>query len=435
MGPILERLRQRAGDGSVFVVARDGTFLLHPDRSRQYGSDLGHSTRLGGELPEFAHLAKSPPAEPTVQVMERSGLAAAAVGARLSRDRPLLLIETKPMSGVLAGLDSVQRSSLIAGLGAAILAMAFALVLARWLTKPLSQLSLEVSKVAEGTYRPVEVPRSHEVGVLAKAVNSMARDVQQKKTEIEQAHAMLSERALELARSNAELEQFARVASHDLKEPLRMVSSATQVVEKRYGPSLDDKARKWMRVAVEGAQRMATLIDDLLSYSATGRSAERRVSVPLQAVVDSALARLAARIAETGAEVVCGELPEVSVQESQLVSVFQNLFSNSMKFRGDRSPRIEVGAKRSGAQWEISVQDNGIGIAPEYLERVFEMFSRLHTRDEFEGNGIGLAVSKKTIESHGGKLWCESEQGVGTAFRFTLPVAAKGDASSNAQGA
>jgi PAS domain S-box-containing protein len=225
-----------------------------------------------------------------------------------------------------------------------------------------------------------------------------------------------------LARSNEELERFAYVASHDLQEPLRMVASFTQLLAKRYSGRLDETADRYIHYAVDGAKRMQELIADLLAYSRVNNKELDLRQTGCEAVVLEAMRNLDVAIKESGACIDWDPLPSLWVDQGQLTQVFQNLLANAIKFRRkEECPRIHVSAVDSGVEWLISVRDNGIGIDPRHAERVFQMFQRLHTRAEYPGTGIGLAVCKKVIERHGGKLWVESEPGAGSTFRFTIP--------------
>ena len=233
-------------------------------------------------------------------------------------------------------------------------------------------------------------------------------------------HAVDAQNA-QLRRSNAELEQFAYVASHDLQEPLRMVASFTELLQDRYKDQLDDRAHKYIGYAVEGAKRMQSLVRDLLAYS---RVTAEKVLRPVDsgAVAAAVVERLSAAIVESGTEVNVHPLPVVVSDELELGQVFQNLISNAVKFRSDRAPRIEIKAERDDGMWRFSVADNGIGIETKFSERIFQMFQRLHERGKYEGSGIGLAIAKKIIERHGGRIWFVSLLGQGTTFHFTLPA-------------
>ncbi|MBI5162666.1 MAG: PocR ligand-binding domain-containing protein [Magnetospirillum sp.] len=229
----------------------------------------------------------------------------------------------------------------------------------------------------------------------------------------------------DLARSNAELEQFAYVASHDLREPLRMITSYLTLIERRYGAALDGDGQEFLAFAVDGARRMDRLILDLLDYSRIGRMGRADDAVNLADAVAEALANLRTTVAEARAAVTVETAPaNVTGSRSELVRLFQNLIGNALKYRDpERAPQIAVGWLRHGAEWTVSVADNGIGIAPEHHTAVFQIFRRLHTRQQYEGTGIGLAECEKIVRHHGGRIWVESELGQGSTFRFTIPVA------------
>jgi two-component system sensor kinase len=239
---------------------------------------------------------------------------------------------------------------------------------------------------------------------------------------VSQRTADLNARKDELARSNRELEQFAYVASHDLQEPLRTVSSYCKLLVQRSEGQLDDKSRQYVEQAVEAAGRMRTLIKDLLTYSRVGRTGNPFQSINCNNVVDQALANLSLRIEETEAKVTRDELPAVHGDPTQLLQLFQNLIGNAIKFRGERQPHVHITAEREDSKWLFKIRDNGIGMEPENYERVFLIFQRLHNRESYAGTGIGLAVCKKTVEQHGGQIWVESELGQGSTFYFTLPA-------------
>jgi PAS domain S-box-containing protein len=224
----------------------------------------------------------------------------------------------------------------------------------------------------------------------------------------------------ELARSNAELQEFAYVASHDLKEPLRMIESYVELLARRYKGKLDANADDFIGFAVDGVQRMQSLIDDLLAYSRVGTKGRPFEPIPLDNALELAIKNLSEAIEETGATVAFDHLPAIQGDESQMIQLLQNLIGNAIKFRGDEPPRVHVSAERAGPEWVISVSDNGIGIAPEYHDRIFQVFERLHSRDEYSGTGIGLAVCRKIVERHGGRIWVESEVGKGSTFYFSV---------------
>jgi PAS domain S-box-containing protein len=249
-------------------------------------------------------------------------------------------------------------------------------------------------------------------------VFAAARDI----TDRKRAEEELAHRAQELARSNEELEQFAYVASHDLQEPLRMVASYTQLLASRYHQHLDSTADKYIDYAVEGAQRMQALINDLLALSRVTTRGTPFVPVDLNLVVREVCGMLAATIHEKDARVESENLPVVMADATQMRQLLQNLIANAMKFHGEQSPAVRIRGSRDAGEWTISVEDNGIGIDPQYADRIFLAFQRLHTRTEYPGNGIGLAICKKIAQRHGGRIWVESREGEGAKFIFTLPV-------------
>jgi PAS domain S-box-containing protein len=256
-------------------------------------------------------------------------------------------------------------------------------------------------------------------------------------TERKDAEAALSHAHEELKRSNAELAQFAYVASHDLQEPLRMVSSYTQLLVRRYGDKLDEDAKEFMGYIVDGAGRMKQLIEDLLAYSRVGTRGKNFQRVALEAPLRRAIGNLRAGIEEAGAAITYDALPTVQADELQLSQLFQNLIGNALKFRSTSVPRIHVFSKEKENEWEIVVQDNGIGIEPAYFERIFMVFQRLHSKGEYPGTGIGLAICKKVVERHDGRIWVESRVGEGSGFHFTLPqgfTASKGFTPPEGQG-
>lgn len=244
-------------------------------------------------------------------------------------------------------------------------------------------------------------------------------------TTFKQTQEALVSRTDELARSNRELEQFAYVASHDLQEPLRMVASYTQLLARRYKDNLDEDANEFIHYAVDGAMRMQALINDLLMISRVGTRGKPLQPSESALALEHALINLRMAIDESGAIVTHDEMPRVVADVSQLTQLLQNLIGNALKFHGGEAPRIHVGARRQGSVWIISVKDNGIGISPEFFDRIFVIFQRLHGKQEYPGTGIGLAVCKKIVERHGGEIWVESESGKGTTFLFSLSAAPK----------
>ncbi len=354
------------------------------------------------------------------------------------------LMSTEPRSGTLylrASLDPIQQqlrdAFLIAPLILTVcltITVLLAFFAQRLISRPVLRLVRAVQEItAKGSFGVRVVKQSNdEIGVLIEEFNTMlaqieARDRQlaEHREHLEEQVAMrtseLSATAANLARSNTELEQFAYVASHDLQEPLRMVGSYLQLLQRKYQGRLDASADKYIGYAVDGATRMQRMINDLLAYSRVMTRGKTPEPVDCEKALDDALANLERSIRESGAVVTRDPLPTIHADLSQLIQVFQNLVGNAIKYRRDEIPRVHVAAVRQSDGWQFSIRDNGIGIEPQYFERVFVIFQRLHGRDEYSGTGIGLAVCKKIVERHGGRIWVESEQGVGSTFFFTIP--------------
>ncbi len=275
---------------------------------------------------------------------------------------------------------------------------------------------------------------------LARLPIAIRRALREKQIETERKLAQqdLARKVEELARSNQDLEQFAYVASHDLQEPLRMVAAYTQLLAEQYGGRLDDKAQRYIHYAVDGAMRMQTLIQDLLTFSRCGRSDMGCEISDCNLILQRALDRLSGLIEEAHAHITWDPLPVLPVNRSQMEHVFQNLMSNAIKFRGQGPPIVHISAESKDGEWEFAVSDNGIGISDENTEMIFAVFKRLHTREEYPGNGIGLSLCKKIVERHGGKIWVDVGRigengrhtstkniGRGTTLRFTLPAKVK----------
>src|SRR6516225_41858 len=289
--------------------------------------------------------------------------------------------------------------------------------------RPLDQLAAQVRQVADGDFeREVTVRGSREVTNLAADVNTMRERILHELSATREANAVLEAHATELQRSNSELEQFAYVASHDLQEPLRKVASFTQLLQRRYAGKLDARADQYIEFAVDGARRMQALINDLLAYSRVGRSDREPALVSSDAALTQARANLAEQIEETGATIETGHLPLVLAELPLLIAVFQNLLSNALKFSGGKPPRVVITVRRDEPFWLFSFSDSGIGIEPEYAERIFVIFQRLQGRTAYPGTGIGLAMTRKIIDYFGGRIWLDTTFTGGTRFYFTLPM-------------
>jgi signal transduction histidine kinase len=289
-----------------------------------------------------------------------------------------------------------------------------------WVIRPLAALGGEAQVVASGGIEhEMKITGPHELTELAADVEAMRRQLISSMSD-------LSYQANELERSNRELEQFAYVASHDLQEPLRKVASFCQMLESRYAGQLDDRARQYIAFAVDGSKRMQLLINELLTFSRVGQPGTVREPVDLNAVASEAVDRLDATITDTDAQIRFANLPTVTGDATLLTQLFQNLIANSIKFRRlDDPPVVTISAEHDSHHWEFACQDNGIGIAPAYAERVFVIFQRLHPRDAYPGTGIGLALCRKIVDFHGGHIWVDTQtqDGPGTTIRWTMPEA------------
>ena len=268
----------------------------------------------------------------------------------------------------------------------------------------------------DGSEFPLELSLSTwRIGVR-RLYSGIIRDITGRK----QAEERLKQTLMELERSNKDLEQFAYAAYHDLQEPLRTVSNFSQLLEKHYKSKLDAKADKFIGFIVDGTARMQQMIDDLLTYSRVSTRAKPFQPTDCETVFDQALNNVKMAIEESGAVVIHDPLPTIMADASQIIQLFQNLLSNAIKFRKEK-PHIIVSAVQRENEWFFSMQDNGIGMAPEFMEYIFKMFQREHASAEYPGTGVGLAICKKIIERHGGRIWVESEQGKGSTFYFTIP--------------
>jgi signal transduction histidine kinase len=316
------------------------------------------------------------------------------------------------------------------------------LLLDRLVSQPVVELAEQVRAVADGDYEKRITSRgSPELAALADDVDGMRRQIAAELREVRDARAQvewineqLKIQADELTRSNRDLEQFAYVASHDLQEPLRKVASFCQLLQRRYAGQLDERADQYIAFAVDGAQRMQRLINDLLAFSRIGRLTTGFTDVDLNRVLDDVTSQLEARNEDDG-EIVWSGLPTVEGEEPLLTTLFVNLIGNSLKFRRpDVPPVIRITAERDGKEWRITVRDNGIGIEAEFADKVFVIFQRLHARDAYEGTGIGLAIVKKIVEYHGGRIWLDLDVDEGTSINFTLPAVVTPDEPGRERG-
>jgi signal transduction histidine kinase len=331
----------------------------------------------------------------------------------------------------------VITSALLALIGGALLWY----LMRRWVSKPVQRLAAEARVVSEGDLEhqvtaegPVEfIQLGADVEAMRLRLVAQIAAVEAAGREVAAARGALEEQTLELQRSNRELEQFAYVASHDLQEPLRKVASFCQMLQRRYAGQLDDRADQYIHFAVDGAKRMQQLINDLLEFSRVGRLTTPQTDVDLMTCLKSALFNLETAIEESGAEVTSDQLPHVLGEGPLLTQLLQNLIGNAIKFHSDQPPLIRLGVRRDEDTWEFWCSDNGIGIEAEYADRVFLIFQRLHPKETYGGTGIGLAMCKKIVEHHGGRIWIDSSgENAGATVRFTLPVIKAVDSAESA---
>jgi light-regulated signal transduction histidine kinase (bacteriophytochrome) len=297
------------------------------------------------------------------------------------------------------------------------LATSLILLLGVYFIAPLFLTVKQAAKALEHSKEELEVQVARRTDELREANAHLAVELDERR----RTEQLLAHYTEDLKRSNTELEEFAYVASHDLQEPLRMVASFTQLLAKRYQGKLDQDADEFIGFAVDGATRMQQLIQDLLAYSRVGTRGKPLAPMDCNVILDLARINLFKAMEESRAEVTSGPLPTVQGDEVQLIQLFQNLIANALKFRGKAPPVIRISAQGDNGDWRFAVRDNGIGIAPAHQDRIFKIFQRLHRRSEYPGTGIGLAICKKIVERHGGRLWVESDEGRGATFFFTIP--------------
>jgi signal transduction histidine kinase len=375
-------------------------------------------------------------AEPTIRQIQQSGKPVVSPDILAGKaEFDALRVRLASFESVVSGartqaLDSLDQAStelhvvlLVIAIGLAVIVAGVAAVLRGTAIRPVHLLAAEARRIAGGDFgHEVAQTGPREIRDLAADVNSMRERILRELSTVRAANESLARYAADLQRSNSELEQFAYVASHDLQEPLRKVTSFCQLLQRRYGGQLDEKADQYIDFAVDGAKRMQVLINDLLAFSRVGRSGPDLGPVACDVALTDAKANLSAQIGQAGAVIEAGPLPVVRGQLTFMTVVFQNLLSNALKFKADRPPRIVITADRDGEYWSFSVTDNGIGIEPQYADRVFLIFQRLHDRAAYPGTGIGLAMCRKIIEHFGGRIWLDTAVTDGCRFCFTVPA-------------
>jgi signal transduction histidine kinase len=428
----LQELQRSSGDDRLFALLADDP------RSLAALEQASASTRTW-----FRDWA-----EPTMAAVQAGG-PDAVTDAQMDRGRELfgqVRVDYDRYLGVLAEQRGAAVDSLLTRMDLLFLAVLVAALCAlgagallwwalrRWMLDPVQQLAAETRAVRAGALEhEVTVNGPGEIAALGRDVEEMRQRIVEEvgiaraaREELARAHEHLEAQTAELERSNRELEQFAYVASHDLQEPLRKVASFSQMLQRRYAGQLDERADQYIEFAVDGAKRMQQLINDLLNFSRVGRLTAAQTDVDLGDCLDRALRNLDTAVEETGAQVTSDPLPVVRGEAPLLTQLLQNLIGNAIKFRSAEAPRIHVGARRDGDVWHLWCSDNGLGIEPQYADRVFVIFQRLHAKEVYAGTGIGLAICKKIVEYHGGTIAVDPQEEPGTTIRWTLPVTGAG---------
>jgi len=438
-----------------YAIAADPQFLAPYDEGQQAEADAAASIRddLDGRDELLADLAviekaaaawRAAYADPMIASIQPgrphigNDMVAERGKAQFDQLRGLFDVQNRHLSEARnVGIEDMERmrtwrNSVLIAMIVAFFAMAvvLAVLVRNAVNRPLAALAASCRRITEGNFTErIEPKGPKDIRAIAIDVEDMRQRIVDELDASKQARLALDEQAEELRRSNAELEQFAYVASHDLQEPLRKVASFCQLLERRYGDKLDERGVEYIGFAVDGAKRMQVLINDLLTFSRVGRLYSTTTEVDLNAVVDAALNNISTAVEESGAEIIRPQepLPHIDGDPTLLIMVWQNLLGNAVKFRRDGvAPRIAIECHAQTGDdvdsWLFTVSDNGIGISEEFVDKVFVIFQRLHGRDSYSGTGIGLALCKKIIEHHGGNIWIDTSYTGGTRFCFTLPV-------------
>ncbi|HEU4703672.1 MAG TPA: ATP-binding protein [Conexibacter sp.] len=412
---------ERVLTGDDMAAARRDTAVVRARATewhKRYAAPVIQAIRAhGSDAPE------APPPSTGRRLFDEVRQALARQADSLGRVRVAGRTHFRDMANFLTAAFVAIVALIAIGIGGALVALRVTT------TRPLRLLGRSVRRIARGEFdHGIDRAGARDVVELGEDVDSMRRRIVAELSSLREAHDQLDAQARELARSNAELEQFAYVASHDLQEPLRKVASFCQLIEQRYEDQLDERGKQYIAFAVDGAKRMQQLINDLLAFSRVGRAAAEQV-VSGDEVLRQALASLGHALEQSGAQIEAGPLPLVRGEPALLAAVFQNLIGNALKFHGNGGPpHVWISAERAAHEdaWVFTCADDGIGIEPEYAERIFMIFQRLHPKDAYAGTGIGLAMCRKIVEYHGGRIWLDTDAPDGrTTFRFTLPVVDK----------
>ena len=406
--------------GSTYLTNQDGDFLVHPDPDKTFGFDLGQRYLLQQEFPALAGLFAEGGTRLSGKIddIEDQQLfeAARVYIDPVHPQRFITLTEMSSQSLLAGKINEIRNNTIILAGILLLLQLAAVAWVSVLLTRPVRKITVAAQAVAKGS-REVDLAsltgRRDETGDLARSFAAMLDNISAKEAE-------LNKKAEELARSNQELSQFAYVASHDLQEPLRMVGSFLSLLQKRYASQLNAEANEFVDFAVDGANRMKTLINDLLGYSRISNSLLHVGKVDLVQTLSGIVDLLRPQIEETQAKITWSNMPVLHADGGQMERLFRNLIENALKYRSEAPPEITISARQQGSAWAFAVADNGIGIDPIHSEKVFAIFTRLHSRAKYQGTGIGLAACRRIVERHGGKISVEPNVGGGSVFRFTL---------------
>ena len=411
----------------ITLVAQNGD-VIASTIEKLVGTD-NFDIRQGGELrPLSPIIFQQLPAESDLPLMMRWKKSFYICQQTMRGPLPWNLVLKVPVATQIDSLQNLYINQLATMLLIGLLGIGLATILSQRLVKPLTHLKRATSNLPNKLLESgaIDLPRSGvaEIKSLTDNFKLMASSLQQNFTDIRQANEQLKATQTQLVRSNRELKNFAYIVSHDLQEPLRKMKSFSQLLAKECQSQFTNnkKALRYLDYIIDAADRQRNLIQALLNYSRLGKNDSPKVSIDLNYVVEKVLEDLSLPIAETQAIVTMSDLPTVQASATQMAQLFLNLIGNGIKFQGDATPRIRIEAKLQPEEWLISVQDNGIGIKPQYAERIFQIFQRLHSRSEYSGTGIGLAICQKIVEGHGGRIWVASEPGQGSSFYITLPV-------------
>ncbi len=409
-------------EGTVQEIMRELKAGMTTDRERRLMDAILRAREKSFQSRRSLFEAVDKGNEPEIQLAYTRLSTQLAISDALFADLTTLTVKALDQN---IALNDRERAKTLLTIGilvclVALLTIIFSLLIRKHFVKPVQEMTRTAHGIAAGNLglrvTQTAVSRNDEIGTLARAFNEMTESLAKTRRDLEASIG-------ELSRSNSDLEQFAYVSSHDLKEPLRMMSLYAQLLEKEVGPELDKKTSEYLEHIVDSARRMQNLINDLLVYSRVSGLKEKTEVIDLNRVVVTAKEDLRSIIQEGQATITCEPLPRVMGHRTQLVQLFENLISNAIKFHGDQKPQVHIGCERENGHWVVSVKDNGIGIRPEYKDKIFIIFQRLHTRKEYPGTGIGLAVCKKIAERGGGKIWVDSAPGQGSTFRVSFPHA------------